>query len=58
MKGAAWKNVAYPMNIDINSNSDDSDFVNPPPKRNRGPEQEGRNIPQQPPRQAAPHADG
>jgi hypothetical protein len=46
--------VAYPMNIDIDSSSDDSDFVNPPPKINMGPEQEVRNIP----RQAAMHTDG
>jgi hypothetical protein len=50
MKGAARKNVAYPMNIDITSSSDDSDFVNPPLKRTRGPEQEVRNIPQKPTR--------
>jgi 8-oxo-dGTP pyrophosphatase MutT (NUDIX family) len=58
MKGAAMKNVAYLMNIDIDSISDDSDFVNPPPKRNRDPEEEVHNIPWQPPRQAATHADG
>jgi hypothetical protein len=50
--------VAYLMNIDIDSSSDDSDFVNPPLKRNRGPRQEVHNIPRQPPRQEATHADG
>jgi hypothetical protein len=49
-KGAARKNIAYLMNIDIDSCSDDSDFLNPPPKRNMGPKQEACNIPQQPPR--------
>jgi hypothetical protein len=56
-KGAAMKNVAHPMNIDIDSSSDDSDFVQPPPKRNRGPEQQACNIPQQPPRPVATHTD-
>jgi hypothetical protein len=46
------------MNIDITSSNDDSDFVNPPSKRNRGPKQEVRNIPRQPRRQAAMHTDG
>jgi hypothetical protein len=53
----ARKNVAYPMDVDIDSSSDDSDFVNPPPKRNRGPEPEVPNIPRYPPRQEATHTD-
>jgi hypothetical protein len=57
MKGAARKNVAYPMNIDINSSTDDSDFVNPPLKKEQGPEQKVHNIPWQPPWQAATHTD-
>jgi hypothetical protein len=46
------------MNIDIASSSDDSNFVNPPLKRNKAPEQEVCNIPRQPTRQAATHTDG
>jgi hypothetical protein len=46
------------MLIDIESSSDDSDFVNPPPKRNRCLEKEVYNIPQQPTRQAVTHTDG
>jgi hypothetical protein len=45
------------MNIDINSSSDDNDFVNLPQKGNKGPEQEVCNIPQQPPRQAVTRID-
>jgi hypothetical protein len=57
MKGAARMNVAYPMNVDIDSGSSDSDFVNPPLKRNRGPGPEVHNIPWQPPQQEATHTD-
>jgi hypothetical protein len=49
------KSVAHPMNIHIDSSSDDSDFVQPPPKRNRGPKQQPSNIPQQPQRQPVMH---
>jgi hypothetical protein len=45
------------MNIDIDSSSDDNDFFNPPPKRNKGPEQEACNIPRQPPRLAVTQTD-
>jgi hypothetical protein len=55
MNGVARKNTAYLMNIDIDSSSDDSDFVNPPLKRNRGPEQEAFNIPRQSPRPVEMH---
>lgn len=56
--GATRKNAAYPMNIGITSSSDDNDFVNPPVKRNRGPEHEVRNIPRPPTRQSAMHSYG
>jgi hypothetical protein len=57
MKGAIRKNTAYPRNIDIDCSSDDSDFVNLPPKRNMGHEQEVCNTPWQPPRLAVTHTD-
>jgi hypothetical protein len=58
MKGSARKNAAYPVNIDITSSSDDSDFVNQPLKRNRGPEHEVHNNPRPPTRQSTMHTDG
>jgi hypothetical protein len=44
-KRAARKNASHPLKIHIESSSDGSDFVHPPPKRNRGPQQEACNIP-------------
>jgi hypothetical protein len=51
------KNVAHPMNIHIDSSSDDSDFVQPPLKRNRAPGQQPSNIPQQPQRPPVTHTE-
>jgi hypothetical protein len=56
-KGTAMKNVAHLMNIHIDSSSNDSDFVQPPPKRNRGLEQQPSNIPQQPQRPSMTHTE-
>jgi hypothetical protein len=51
------KNVTHPMNIHINFSSNDNDFVQPPLKRNRGPEQQPSNIPQQPQRPPVKHTE-
>jgi hypothetical protein len=44
-KVLARKNASHPLKIHAELSDDDSDFVQPPPKRNRGPEQEPCNIP-------------
>jgi hypothetical protein len=49
------KNVAHPMNIHIDFSRNDNDFVQPPLKRNGGPEQQPSNIPQQPQRPPVKH---
>jgi hypothetical protein len=49
VKVAARKNTSHPLKIHTESSNDDSDFVHPPPERNRGPKLLPCNIPQQPP---------
>jgi hypothetical protein len=57
-EGSRLEECGIPDEHCITSSSDDSDFVNPSPKRNRGSEPEVHNIPWQPTGQAAMHIDG
>jgi hypothetical protein len=47
-KVPARRNISDPLKIHFKPSTDDSDFAQPPSKRNRGPEQEPCNIPRQP----------
>jgi hypothetical protein len=56
-KDTTRKNASRPLKIHIESSSDDSDFVHPPLKRNRGPQHEPCNIAWQPPRPTVTQSD-